>query len=90
MPQVLTAAASPTEQAPAVQVAAGLVREQLLPQVPQLVRVLSAASQPLAEVPSQLPKPGGVGRRGREVACIGVEQQRGHWHRTNAIPACPQ
>ena len=45
-----------TVQAPFTQDEAGLVHA--LPQRPQLVRVLSGVSQPLASLPSQLPNPG--------------------------------
>src|SRR5204862_421374 len=45
-------------QAPPTQLAAPFVVEQALPQAPQCeVLVLSVVSQPLATLPSQLPKP---------------------------------
>jgi hypothetical protein len=48
---------APSVHAPAVQAAAALVKLQTTPQPPQLLVVLSAVSQPLAGLPSQLAKP---------------------------------
>ncbi|MEZ4405194.1 MAG: hypothetical protein R3A52_01705 [Polyangiales bacterium] len=53
------AAQAPSAQVPVAHDAVALAREQTAPQPPQLLAVLSAASQPLAALPSQSPKPAG-------------------------------
>ena len=44
-------------QVPVPQVAVAFAREQAIPQLAQFAKVVSAVSQPLAVLPSQLPKP---------------------------------
>ena len=59
---------APIAQTPAVQLAPAFAYAHATPQPPQFVRVSSAASQPLAGLPSQSPKPGSQRRPHAPVA----------------------
>jgi hypothetical protein len=70
---------------PVAQVAVALVRLQPVPQVPQFVSVFSEASQPLAGLLSQLPKPAL-----QEIAQLPPEQLAVPFTVLHALPQPPQ
>jgi hypothetical protein len=71
---------------PVAQVALAFGRAQAVPQLPQLVVVLSVASQPLASFPSQLPKP----LLHDAIAHDPVAQVALAFARAHAVPHAPQ